>query len=181
MPLKYADSCPQFTPPLNVLTGEEDCLYLNVWTPENKPDRAMPVMVWIHGGGFTAGRAAYTREDGQRLAAQTASVVVAMNYRLGVFGFLAHEALSREDPSHPTSGNYGIEDQAAALRWVRDNIAAFGGDPNNVTIFGQSAGGCQCLRPIGFTGQCGPVSSRNHTEWPLRYAHVIAAWGERAR
>ena len=152
---EIADSCPQFTPPLNVLIGEEDCLYLNVWAPENKPNHALPVMVWIHGGGFTAGRAAYTREDGQRLAAHTASIVVAMNYRLGVFGFLAHEALSQEDPSHPTSGNYGIEDQAAALRWVRDNIAAFGGDPENVTIFGQSAGGVSVCAQLASPASAG--------------------------
>jgi para-nitrobenzyl esterase len=133
--------CPQFVPPFNVLMGQEDCLYLNVWTPENLPQYAMPVMVWIHGGGFTAGKSAYSAEDGQNLAAQTGSVVVALNYRLGVFGFLAHARFGKDDPAQPYAGNYGIQDQAAALRWVRENIAAFGGDPDNVTLFGQSAGG----------------------------------------
>jgi para-nitrobenzyl esterase len=152
---ELAQSCPQFAPPFNVLMGEEDCLYLNVWIPENRPKQPMPVMVWIHGGGFTAGKAAYSEADGQRLAAQTGSVVVAMNYRLGVFGFLAHQALTGEDASHPTSGNYGIEDQTAALRWVRDNIAAFGGDPGNVTIFGQSAGGVSVCAQLASPSSAG--------------------------
>ncbi|MCB1678405.1 MAG: carboxylesterase family protein [Halioglobus sp.] len=132
--------CPQFVPLLDTLSGDEDCLYLNVWTPADKPAAAMPVMVWIHGGGFIAGRGSFTAEDGRALAESHQVVVVTLNYRLGVFGFLAHRALSREDADHPGSGNYGIEDQTAALRWVRDNIGAFGGDPQNVTIFGQSAG-----------------------------------------
>lgn len=135
------DSCPQFMPGLESMNGDEDCLYLNLWTPAEKPAAAMPVMVWIHGGGFTAGQGSFTANDGLRLAAEHGVVVVAMNYRLGVFGFLAHEKLSAEDPAHPGSGNYGIEDQTAALRWVRDNIGAFGGDPDRVMIFGQSAGG----------------------------------------
>lgn len=148
-------SCPQFAPPFNMLMGEEDCLYLNVWAPVQKPAQPMPVMVWIHGGGFTAGKAAYTPADGQKLAVQTGTVVVAMNYRLGVFGFLADRELSSEDPAHPVSGNYGIEDQAAALRWVRDNIAAFGGDPANVTIFGQSAGGVSVCAQLASPASAG--------------------------
>jgi para-nitrobenzyl esterase len=133
--------CSQFIPVVGSLSGSEDCLYLNVWAPADKPDVPMPVMVWIHGGGFIAGQGSFTSEDGRVLAQQHNVVVVTLNYRLGIFGFLAHEALTSEEAGHPSSGNYGIEDQTAALRWVRDNISAFGGDPANVTIFGQSAGG----------------------------------------
>lgn len=116
----------------------EDCLFLNVWTPASSATARLPVMVWIYGGGFQAGSTSEPRQDGTRLA-QKDVVVVSMNYRVGVFGFLAHPELTREsDP--PASGNYGLLDQVAALRWVRDNIAAFGGDPDNVTIFGESAG-----------------------------------------
>jgi len=133
--------CPQFIPMSGSMQGSEDCLYLNVWTPAEKPAEPMPVMVWIHGGGFTAGQGAYTASEGAGLAGMQDVVVVSMNYRLGVFGFLAHEALGSEDAGHPGSGNYGIEDQTEALRWVQKNISRFGGDPDNVTIFGQSAGG----------------------------------------
>jgi len=133
--------CTQFSPITGSLVGSEDCLYVNVWAPANKSARPLPVMVWIHGGGFIIGQGSYTKEDGQRLAARQNVVVVSVNYRLGIFGFLAHPALTAEDPAHPGSGNYGIQDQTQALRWVRDNISAFGGDPDNVTIFGQSAGG----------------------------------------
>jgi len=114
----------------------EDCLCLNVWTPA-RPEK-LPVMVWIHGGGFQAGSASEPRQDGGRLA-RKGVVVVSLNYRLGVFGFLAHPALTKES-AHGASGNYGLMDQVAALRWVRDNVAGFGGDPGNVTIFGESAG-----------------------------------------
>ena len=116
----------------------EDCLYLNVWTPARSPAESLPVMVWIYGGGFQAGSASEPRQDGERLAGKGV-VVVSMNYRLGVFGFLSHPELS-EESEHRASGNYGLMDQTAALRWVRDNIARFGGDPGNVTVFGESAG-----------------------------------------
>jgi para-nitrobenzyl esterase len=115
----------------------EDCLYLNVWTPA-RPAAKLPVMVWIHGGGFQAGSASEPRQDGTRLA-RKGVVVVGINYRLGVFGFLAHPSLTKE-AGRGASGNQGLMDQVAALRWVRENIAAFGGDPENVTIFGESAG-----------------------------------------
>ncbi|EGF92983.1 para-nitrobenzyl esterase [Asticcacaulis biprosthecium C19] len=115
----------------------EDCLYLNVWAPENAKD--LPVMVWIHGGAFTGGSGMQTSYDGANLA-QHGAVVVSINYRLGIFGFFAHPELAAESP-HQASGNQGIEDQIAALQWVRDNIAAFGGDPQRVTIMGNSAGG----------------------------------------
>ena len=116
---------------------DEDCLYLNVWTPASKGAR-LPVLVWIHGGGFLGGSGAVPIYDGARLAARGA-VVVTINYRVGPFGFLAHPALSAEDPRHG-SGNYGLQDQIAALRWIQRNIAGFGGDPGCVTIAGQSAG-----------------------------------------
>jgi para-nitrobenzyl esterase len=116
----------------------EDCLYLNVWTPARSAGEKLPVMVWIHGGGFQAGSASEPRQDGARLA-RKGVVVVSLNYRLGVFGFLAHPELTMES-AHGASGNYGLLDQVAALRWVRDNAAAFGGDPARVTIFGESAG-----------------------------------------
>jgi para-nitrobenzyl esterase len=116
----------------------EDCLYLNVWTPKTSPDAKLPVMVWIYGGGFQAGATSEPRQEGEHLA-HKGVVVVSMNYRLGIFGFFSHPELTKESP-HQASGNYGLLDQAAALRWVRKNIAAFGGDPENVTIFGESAG-----------------------------------------
>ena len=117
---------------------DEDCLYLNVWTGAASADEARPVMVWIYGGAFTDGAGSIPLYDGETLARKGA-VVVTLNYRLGAFGFLAHPALSEESP-HGSSGNYGVLDMLAALRWVQDNIAAFGGDPGNVTVAGQSAG-----------------------------------------
>ncbi|MFO1477123.1 MAG: carboxylesterase family protein [Verrucomicrobiota bacterium] len=116
----------------------EDCLYLNLWIPETVPHTNLPVMVWIYGGGFVAGASSEGRQDGGNLC-KHGVIVVSMNYRLGVFGFLAHPELTEESPHH-ASGNYGLLDQVAALEWVHTNIAAFGGDPNNVTIFGESAG-----------------------------------------
>lgn len=116
----------------------EDCLYLNVWTTAKTAKDKQPVLVVFHGGGFAAGSASEPRTDGEWFARQ-GIVVVAPNYRLGVFGFLAHPELSRE-PGARGSGNQGMLDQAAALAWVRDNVAAFGGDPSNVTVSGESAG-----------------------------------------
>jgi para-nitrobenzyl esterase len=116
----------------------EDCLYLNVWTPAKSAEERLPVMVWIYGGGFISGLTSVQVTDGTRLA-QTGVVLVTIAYRVGPFGFLAHPELSRE--SGKGSGCYGIQDQVAGLRWVKDNIAQFGGDSARVTIFGQSAGG----------------------------------------
>ena len=116
----------------------EDCLNLNIWTPADKGTDRLPVMVWIHGGGFQAGAGAEPRHDGQAFA-RKGVVLVTLNYRLGIFGFFAHPELTRES-AHEASGNYGLMDQIAALVWVKENIAAFGGDPDNVTIFGESAG-----------------------------------------
>ena len=116
----------------------EDCLYLNVWTPAKSDRERLPVMVWIYGGGFAAGATSSPTYDGAPLAAKGV-VLVSVAYRVGAFGFLAHPELSRE--SGKGSGNYGLQDMVAGLQWVRDNIAAFGGDARNVTIFGESAGG----------------------------------------
>ena len=115
----------------------EDCLTLNVWAPGNARAK-LPVMVWIHGGGFVAGGTSEPRQDGHSLALHGV-VVVSMNYRLGVFGFFTHAELAAES-DRKAAGNYGLLDQLAALEWVQRNIAGFGGDPGNVTIFGESAG-----------------------------------------
>lgn len=116
----------------------EDCLFLNVYAPaQAKPGSKLPVMVWIHGGGFLAGAASEPRYTNPALVAKNV-VVVTINYRLNVFGFLASEDLRKEQGGH--AGNYGLMDQVAALRWVKSNAVAFGGDPGNVTIFGESAG-----------------------------------------
>ena len=116
----------------------EDCLYLNVWTPTKSAKERLPVLVYFYGGGFMAGDGSEPRYDGESMARQ-GIVAVTVNYRLGVFGFFAHPELTKESPQH-ASGNYGLLDQQAALRWVQQNIAAFGGDPQRVTIGGESAG-----------------------------------------
>jgi para-nitrobenzyl esterase len=116
----------------------EDCLYLNLWTPAHSAADHLPVLVFIHGGAFSEGSVSVPLFDGAALARRNL-VVVTINYRLGALGFLAHPALTQES-AHHASGNYGLMDQVAALRWVHTNIAAFGGDPNRVTIAGQSAG-----------------------------------------
>jgi len=141
---KYAPACVQFSgaiPMIYVPAIEvsEDCLYLNVLTPAQSARDKLPVMVWIHGGGFFGGASFYDLYSGEHLA-KRGVVYVSISYRLGKFGFLAHPELTAEAPYH-ASGNYGLLDQIAGLRWVKDNIAAFGGDPGNVTIFGESAGG----------------------------------------
>jgi len=139
----FGPICPQQPYPANSIYVQprqpqnEDCLFLNVWTGAKSGDKK-PVMVWIHGGALTRGSGSLGIYDGERLARQGV-VLVTINYRLGPFGFLAHPALSRES-SHASSGNYGVLDQIAALQWVQRNIAAFGGDPGQVTIFGESAG-----------------------------------------
>jgi para-nitrobenzyl esterase len=138
----FAPACMQNTAPRfgrPGLTVSEDCLYLNVWTPALSAGKKLPVMVWIYGGGFSAGATSYADFDGANLA-KKGVVVVSVAYRVGSFGFLAHPALSAESPYH-ASGDYGFLDQIAGLKWVKDNIAALGGDPDRVTIFGESAGG----------------------------------------
>jgi para-nitrobenzyl esterase len=131
--------CPQVQLMAGAHQQSEDCLTLNVWTPARSPAEKLPVMVWIHGGAFMIGASSQTVYDGEPLASQGV-VVVSLNYRLGIFGFLAHPALSKES-AQGVSGNYGLLDMIAGLEWVKRNIGAFGGDPANVTIFGESAGG----------------------------------------
>ena len=134
-------NCPQvLTPALVLPSGNEDCLKLNIWVRDPFPASPAPVIVWLHTGSFFGASANFPSHNGRRLAEETGAIVVAPNYRLGPLGFLVHNALAAEDPARPVSGNYGLLDQRAALQWVRDNIAAFGGDPNNVTLAGTSAG-----------------------------------------
>lgn len=116
----------------------EDCLYLNIWTPAASAKSRLPVMVWVYGGGFKGGSSSLPYYNGDSVA-RRGVVFVSFNYRLGVFGFLAHPELVDESPHH-AAGDYGLMDMVAALRWVRDNITAFGGDPRRITIFGESAG-----------------------------------------
>jgi para-nitrobenzyl esterase len=141
--LSYGPDCMQVpfpgdAAPLGVKPAE-DCLYLNVWTPARFTGRRLPVMVWIYGGGFVNGGSSPPEYDGSAFARDSV-VLVSFNYRLGSFGFFAHPALSAEQAGQPL-GNYGYMDQIAALKWVQRNVAAFGGDPGNVTVFGESAGG----------------------------------------
>ena len=116
----------------------EDCLYLNIWTPSKTGGEKLPVLVYFYGGGFMAGDGSELRYDGESMA-RKGIVTVTVNYRLGIFGFLSHPELTKESPHH-ASGNYGLLDQSAALQWVQKNIAAFGGDPKKITIAGESAG-----------------------------------------
>lgn len=128
----------------------EDCLYLNVWTPAKTAQDKLPVMVWIYGGGFSFGSTADPSHDGELLA-RNGVILVSITYRVGNLGFLCHPELTAENPNH-VSGNYGILDQIAGLQWVKKNIDKFGGNPNNVTIFGESAGGISvsmlCASPL---------------------------------
>ena len=126
------------TYPVQQLDPSEDCLYLNVWTPRLQAGANLPVMVWLHGGSNRVGSGAEAGYDGSSLAAHGV-IVVTINYRLGAMGFLAHPELTAESPHH-SSGNYGLLDQLAALQWVRRNVSQFGGDPGNITLFGESAG-----------------------------------------
>ncbi len=129
--------------------SQEDCLTLNVWAPRSPGTADRPVMVWIHGGGFVLGSGGDPAYDGKVLSESSGAVVVTLNYRLGAFGFLAHAALAAEDAAHPSTGTYGLEDQRAALEWVKTNIQAFGGDPQKVMLFGESAGGIStCLQLV---------------------------------
>ena len=143
----------------------EDCLYLNVWTPAKSGRERSPVLVYFYGGGFITGDGSEPRYDGESMA-RRGVVAVTLNYRLGLFDFLAHLELSKGSPRR-ASGNYGLLDQAAALRWVHENIAAFGGDPRRVTVAGESAGSAsvsaQMASPLprdliaGATGESGSV------------------------
>jgi para-nitrobenzyl esterase len=153
----------------------EDCLYLNIWTPSKKPNEKLPVLVYFYGGGFVAGDGSENRYDGESLA-QKRIVTVTLNYRLGIFGFFSHPELTKESPNH-ASGNYGLLDQQAALLWVKKNIAAFGGDPDKITIAGESAGSisvsAQMVSPLsknlisGAIGQSGAMINPTLDAVPL--------------
>lgn len=148
----------------------EDCLYLNVWTPAQTNNEKLPVLVWIYGGGFSYGSTAEPVCDGTQLA-QKGVIVVSIAYRVGKLGFLAHPELSAED-SNNVSGNYGLLDQIAGLQWVQDNITAFGGDPDKVTIFGESAGGISvsmlCASPLAKGLFRGAISQSGGSFGPTR-------------
>ncbi len=162
--MDFGPACVQPPSPPGNLYGDtparmsEDCLSLNIWTPTDA--KKAPVFVWIHGGALTTGSSSESVYDGARIARQGGVVVVSINYRLGVLGWLAHPALSAES-ADGLSGNYGLLDQIEALRWVRRNIAAFGGDPANVTIAGESAGGLSVmyLMPRRRPAACSPGRS----------------------
>ena len=140
----------ELNPTADELPMSEDCLYLNIWTPAESPDEKLPVLFYIHGGGFTAGYSYEMEFDGERVA-RKGVIMVTVGYRLNVFGFFAHPELSAEDPDAP-KGNYGVTDQMTALKWVKRNIGAFGGDPDQIVIAGQSAGAasvqCQLVSPM---------------------------------
>jgi para-nitrobenzyl esterase len=136
--------CLQFDASTGSPVGDEDCLFVNAWTPRQRSSSALPVIVFIHGGDWITGSGSFAGYDGSGLAAAGPAVVVTMNYRLGALGFLPLSALAAEDPNGST-GNYGLLDQLAALQWVKQNIAAFGGDPTRITLWGQSAGAWSTL------------------------------------
>ena len=142
----FCSACPQPDPINGAKIGTEDCLYLNIWRPQSA-DKKLPVYVWIHGGGNSIGEAATPGYYGANLASKSKMVFVSMNYRLGPFGWFTHPALRSGEPGNEAddSGNYGTLDLIQALKWIRDNIEAFGGDPDNVTITGESAGGINVL------------------------------------
>ncbi len=148
----------------------EDCLYLNIWTPAKSDKEKLPVMVWIYGGGFGAGTTADPVCNGTNLAKKDV-VVVAVAYRVGILGFLAHPELSVENPNN-VSGNYGLLDQIAGLNWIQKNITAFGGDPDKVTIFGESAGGISvsmlCASPLPKGLFSGAISQSGGSFGPTR-------------
>lgn len=149
----------------------EDCLYLNVWTPAHKADEKLPVLVWIYGGGFAFGNTADPNYDCEALARKSGIVMASINYRVGQLGFLTLPALSEENPDH-VSGNYGLLDQIAGLEWIKHNIAKFGGDPDKVTIFGESAGGISvsmlCASPMAKGLFCGAISQSGGSFGPTR-------------
>lgn len=148
----YGSPCPQLSAPwFPYIKGKEDCLYLNVWTTDTRPNARRPVLLYFHGGSNTQGYSQMT-PLGPPLS-QMGLMVVSANYRLGPFGFLAHQALTAESEHH-SSGNYGLLDQLQALRWVRENIREFGGDPDRVTVMGQSAGAVDiCLLMASLSAQ----------------------------
>ena len=177
--IRVAKSFPPMCPQFQFLPGpqSEDCLGLNVWTPARSASEKLPVMVWIHGGGFIIGASSQSVYDGEPLASQGV-VVVSINYRLGIFGFLAHPELSKESPQG-VSGNYGILDMVSALEWVKRNIGAFGGDADNVTIFGESAGGtavCLLMVTPQAQGLFHKVISESAAWMNMPISHLKESW-----
>jgi para-nitrobenzyl esterase len=175
-PVSFFMIGPEFVVPQSPIS--EDCLYLNIWTGARSQDDLRPVLVWIYGGGFMTGGAAAPGYSGEALAKQ-GIIFVSFNYRLGVFGFLAHPELTAESEFH-SSGNYALLDQIAALKWVKNNIRAFGGDPDKVTIAGQSAGAasvnCLLSSPLArglFTGAIAESGSLV-LENPFLYMKTLA-------
>jgi para-nitrobenzyl esterase len=185
--VEFGAAAPQNRVPLEALAAfvvsepqSEDCLFLNVWTPGLDGARR-PVMVWIHGGAFTIGSGAQTLYEGSALAKRGDVVVVTINYRLGPLGFLRLDELTQG--RIPSTGNEGIQDQVRALEWVRENVAAFGGDPDNVTIFGESAGGMSVGTLLGLPGarglfhkaipQSGACNTANTREQAVRVAEKV--------
>ncbi len=169
----YAPACPQNATIYSggdVSNASEDCLTLNIWSPA-RPGK-YPVMYWIHGGGFKQGSGSYEMSNGARLAAEKGVVLVTVDYRIGALGFLALPELAEEDP-HGSTGNYGILDQVRGLEWIQENIAGFGGDPENVAVFGQSAGAgsvfCLMATPLakGLFHRAIPMSGFADTGEPL--------------
>jgi para-nitrobenzyl esterase len=180
---EYRNICPQLS--ATGVTGNEDCLFVNVFTPADAigdGSARHPVMVWIHGGGYGAGAGSDPLYDPSVIVKTTDTIVVTLNYRLGALGFLAYPALNDED-RNGRSGNYGIEDQQAALAWVKHNIAAFGGDPDNVTVFGESAGGNSVLINLASATAAG-LFQRGIAESPLygsalvTLSRAMALWGK---
>jgi len=175
MATQFAPHCPQPAGVFGRASTSEDCLYLNVFAPAGRQSSRLPVMVWIHGGAFVAGES--DDYDPSGLVADGV-VVVTVNYRLGALGFLAHPALA-DHPGGPT-GDYGLMDQQAALRWVQHNIGAFGGNSRNVTLFGESAGGQSVLLQLISPGARGLfakaiVESGGYADYPLSLASAEAA------
>lgn len=177
---KFGPACPQSPYPADSVyfrepePQSEDCLVLNLWTAAMDADR-LPVMVWIHGGALTRGSGAVDLYDGTNLA-KRGVVVATLNYRLGPLGFFAHPELSAES-EHKASGNYGLLDQIAALQWIQRNIAAFGGDPGCVTIFGESAGADQTRTALA---KGGVVMCRNQRSMSTRRVNQFVVMRNRA-
>ena len=174
--LDFGASCVQFASPMGgdlsaepgTLVGSEDCLFLNVYAPRKENAEAAlaaarPVMFWIHGGGNTIGTSSFY--DGGRLAADEDVVVVSVNYRLGPFGWFRHPAIAADVSPAEQSGNFALLDLIAALEWVRENISHFGGDPGNITIFGESAGGHNVLMLMTSPARARSLSPGDLPKW----------------
>jgi para-nitrobenzyl esterase len=166
--------CPSINQATGALIGSEDCLRLNIWSGQPQNGELAPVIVWLHTGAFSFASANFAGTNGRRLAEETGVIVVAPNYRLGPFGFLAHAALEAEDPGRSSTGNYGLLDQRAALAWVGDHIEDFGGDPHNVTLAGTSAGGLSTGLHLVAPGSAGLFQQAI-----VQSAHPTSYWATR--